>query len=809
MYAPTAHAAPGTGLVCLADPTSAPAPPSNPCPAPPGPTLSGPLTSPNTQITIGVFVNGSDAINGFDITLLTNHTILSPVRIDLTGTVLIGTPVIAVECLSRVGNCFSTDTLDTVHLFAFVSSLTSSPTTGLLFTVTYNITGVTPTGGIPIGFQTRCSNTSVAGGVCVTMPNGTPTPDPELSQTAAFDNHAASTNVPYVTMTMTPNRIGPVLPSSRTYKTTITTSNTWPPRLAANSVTFSFLANSSFQGVFTPTSCAGLGASATCSVNLTTSSLTPEGVYQIIVLTHYASNDLGTTNLQTDTLAATYAVQFIVFGYRVSLSPSVVQAAPGTSVSSIATITSINGFSGSGNITIAFTPTGLSVTVTPATFVLPSGGSVTENLSMHQTAATPTAQSFLMFTRALMGNQTRRSNIITVKFNGFSLLPASSSISFNSGSSLNDTLLIQSLPMSTSLGYSGAVTLANSTNPSSGLTVNCNASPNPVILNAGGSTPINCKFTSLVANNYAVTFTGTGGNPPGSISNSTTVAVTVLTQTTTSVSCSPTSVVVGASTTCTATVTSTSGGLTTPTGAVTFSSTGSGTFSPAVNCSLSGAGASATCSAFYTPAVVGTGTHSMGASYGGDPNHSASSAATPFQLAVLPFDFSLNNTGLLDGGVTIVQGFGASNTIIVTLTGGTTQSVNLACTSGLPAGASCGFNPSSVFPTSTSGMILSASPSTPTGSFLVTVTGIGGGLSHTTAFTLTVVLPQTIGGVELPVDKLRVLAPYLGLATVLAAVLVATVMRARHAKPRVSDGKLHSSRGLDPAFAWGQTPPFS
>jgi hypothetical protein len=358
------------------------------------------------------------------------------------------------------------------------------------------------------------------------MNNGTILPPPELTQTAVFDNHAASTNVPYVTMAVTPNSIGPVLPSSRTFKATVTTSSTWPPSLVANNlVTFSFLANSSFQGTFTPTSCAALNANSACSVNFTTSQSTPAGVYHITVLAHYVSNDRGTTNLQSDTLAFPYAVQFIVFDYKVSLSPLQIQAAPGTTVSAIATITSINGFSGSGNLSITVA-TGLSVSVAPTTFALPAGGFATENLFMHQTAAIPTFQRFGVRVSALIGNQTRL-GIVIITFDGFSLTPASSSMSFNSGSSLNDTILIQSLPMSTLLGYSGAVTFANSTSPSSGLTVNCNASPNPIVLNAGGSASINCKFSSFIANTYIVTFTGTGGNPAGSISNSTTIVVTV------------------------------------------------------------------------------------------------------------------------------------------------------------------------------------------------------------------------------------------------------------------------------------------
>src|SRR5213592_1559984 len=67
---------------------------------------------------------------------------------------------------------------------------TGTPTTGLLFTAIYNVTGTTP--GIALGFQTGCANTSVSGGVCVTVANGTLIPVPETIQTATFSNSPPS-----------------------------------------------------------------------------------------------------------------------------------------------------------------------------------------------------------------------------------------------------------------------------------------------------------------------------------------------------------------------------------------------------------------------------------------------------------------------------------------------------------------------------------------------------------------------------------------------------------------------------------------
>ncbi len=101
------------------------------------------------------------------------------------------------------------------------------------------------------------------------------------------------------------------------------------------------------------------------------------------------------------------------------------------------------------------------------------------------------------------------------------------------------------------------------------------------------------------------------------------------------------------------------------------------------------------------------------------------------------FDFSVSNSG----GISVVQGGSQSNTITVTLLGGSTQSVSLSCTSGVPSGASCSFNPFSGNPTFSSTLTITTSSSTPTGSPMITVTGTGGGLTRTTQFTLMVNAP--------------------------------------------------------------------
>jgi hypothetical protein len=102
--------------------------------------------------------------------------------------------------------------------------------------------------------------------------------------------------------------------------------------------------------------------------------------------------------------------------------------------------------------------------------------------------------------------------------------------------------------------------------------------------------------------------------------------------------------------------------------------------------------------------------------------------------AMNPLDFSLSSSG----GISATQGSPGSGTINVTLLNGATQPVALACGAGLPSGVSCSFSPQSGNPSFTSTVTISTSPSTPAGSYNVTLSGTSGGVSRTTSLMLTV-----------------------------------------------------------------------
>src|SRR5256886_12507974 len=85
---PTAHAPgypDGPALVCMNDASNPITLPQG-CPSTPftfsGPFPSTPQISP-TKIRVGVYVNGTGALIGFDVTLQTNHLVLRPAGVEI------------------------------------------------------------------------------------------------------------------------------------------------------------------------------------------------------------------------------------------------------------------------------------------------------------------------------------------------------------------------------------------------------------------------------------------------------------------------------------------------------------------------------------------------------------------------------------------------------------------------------------------------------------------------------------------------------------------------------------------------------
>ncbi len=74
------HANAATGLVCIADPSVNPAS----CPASPA-SFSGAVGS---NVTVAVNIQGSDTVNGFDISTLVDSSVLQPVNILVANSII-------------------------------------------------------------------------------------------------------------------------------------------------------------------------------------------------------------------------------------------------------------------------------------------------------------------------------------------------------------------------------------------------------------------------------------------------------------------------------------------------------------------------------------------------------------------------------------------------------------------------------------------------------------------------------------------------------------------------------------------------
>src|SRR5207247_1048112 len=107
-------------------------------------------------------------------------------------------------------------------------------------------------------------------------------------------------------------------------------------------------------------------------------------------------------------------------------------------------------------------------------------------------------------------------------------------------------------------------------------------------------------------------------------------------------------------------------------------------------------------------------------------------------MTPVPDDFSISAS---PSSVTVVQGQSVSSTVSTAVTSGNAQTMTLSA-SGLPAGATASFNPSTVTAGGSSTLTIGTTSSTPAGSYTVTVTGTGASATHSTSVSLTVTVPD-------------------------------------------------------------------
>src|SRR3989475_5360198 len=174
-----------TGLVCITFPST-----SSSCPA--SAPMFGPFAA-GSNFTVGVFLQGSQAMAGFDIYVAVNYSVLHPVSASLGP--LIAHPSLTSICVNGVavtGSC----TLGTANGVGVVEVTTiessggtecagASPCSGLAFTITYNVVGASS--GSPIFYpsSSACNPSSVSGTTtCLLVTNSVGATLPENIQGA-------------------------------------------------------------------------------------------------------------------------------------------------------------------------------------------------------------------------------------------------------------------------------------------------------------------------------------------------------------------------------------------------------------------------------------------------------------------------------------------------------------------------------------------------------------------------------------------------------------------------------------------------
>src|SRR2546428_1025869 len=185
---PSAHAQ-ITGLVCITSSTTATSCPTTP------PSI-GPIAV-GSMFSVGVFVQNSDPLVGWDVYVAANSSILSPTSAALCN--LVPNPSLTGICINGVaqtGSCTqgTANGPGVVEVTTIDSSGSNvcnnpppGPCSGMAFTITYKVVGVASSSSLFYPTSSGCSQSSVSSppNVCVLISNAFGTTLPENIQGAS------------------------------------------------------------------------------------------------------------------------------------------------------------------------------------------------------------------------------------------------------------------------------------------------------------------------------------------------------------------------------------------------------------------------------------------------------------------------------------------------------------------------------------------------------------------------------------------------------------------------------------------------
>ncbi|HKW76663.1 MAG TPA: protease pro-enzyme activation domain-containing protein [Terriglobales bacterium] len=577
-------------------------------------------------------------------------------------------------------------------------SFTIVPVNGFTGTVNFSVSGLP--GGTTASFNPTSVVTSGTTTLTITTSGTTPLGSFPLTVTASSGKIGRTATVtlivanPDFSLAATPSSQTVIQGNSASYSITQTAINKY-----AGTVSYSVSGlPAGASASFTP---ASIATSGTTTLSVSTAATTPGGSYALTIT--------GTDGTRTHTASVTLVVSAVDFSLAATPpSQTVVQ---GSSTSYSVSLTPINGYAGTVNFSVSGLPAGATGAFTPTSLV----GSGTTSLAV-STAATTPAGSYTLTITGTDGTLTHTATVtLVVNQPDFAIAATPASQSLQQGGSTSYTVTLSAIN-----GYAGTVNFSVS-----GLPVGATATFTPAsLVGSGTSTLAITTANPTTSGSYTLTITGSDGTLTHTASVSLVVSAPDF-----SLSSTPASQTInqGGTTSYSIAVNPISGYTGTVSFAVSALPAGaSATFNPVSVL----AGSSTSLNITSTPSVVpgsypltvtgsdGTLTHTVSITLVVTP-------AGDFILGASPASQTINsgeNTGF---GFTIssVNGF----TGVVSLT-----------VSGLPAGASGAFTPSSITGAGTANLAITTSVTLAAGVYNLTITGTSGAISHSVGVQLIV-----------------------------------------------------------------------
>jgi len=407
--------------------------------------------------------------------------------------------------------------------------------------------------------------------------------------------------------------------------------------------------------------------------------------------------------------------------YTITASPSSVSVTQGSQGASTLTTTISGGFNSAINLSASGVPNGTTVTFNPNPIAAPGSGTSVMTISVGANTATGTYP----ITVTGSGGGIQHTTTVTLTVTNapdYTITANPSSVSVAQGNQGTSTITT-----TITGGFNNAINLSASGVPT-GTTVTF--APNPIAAPGNGSSTMTINVgANTTTGTYSITVTGSGGG----IQHTTTVTLTVTMKADYTISANPSSLSV----------------MQGSQGISTITTTIMGGFNSAINLSASGVPTGTTVSFSPNPiAAPGNGSSVMAISVGANTqlgtypitvtgNGGGAQHTTTVTLTVTdPPDYTITANPTSVG---VVQGSQGTSTITTTIIGAFNSAINLSA-SGVPSGTTVTFSPNPITApgNGSSAMTISVGANTAIGTYVITVTGSGGGIQHTTTVTLTV-----------------------------------------------------------------------